>query len=72
MMLTTQMVPKGYEVYRAPDGLWRADLVTDVSRITIYCGDWEYRAVDAARNDASGWDGEDPVTRAGRLACEGG
>lgn len=49
---TKQTVPAGYEVYKGSDGLWYAIHLTDVSCITIYCGSWEYKAVDAACADA--------------------
>ena len=52
MTATKQPIPKGYEVYKGADGFWYCVHVTDVSCVTIYCGSYEYRAVDTARDDA--------------------
>lgn len=51
MTHTTHPIPPGYEVYRE-GWLWRADVVDDDHRMTIYRGRWESQAVTAARENA--------------------
>ena len=49
MRFTQYPVPKKTEVYQADDGLWYADILTDVSRINIYSGDSEDQALAEIR-----------------------